>query len=191
VNELEVTAAALGIINVALVARRSIWNYPPGIAMVVLYFFIFSGAKLYSDALLQIFFLVIQFYGWWNWLRSPKVDHGVAVEWMTPAARLKWFCGTVLFSICWGLLMRSYTDAAAPLIDANIAGFSVAAQLLLSLRRIENWILWIAVDTVAIGLFLWRSLAITAGLYTVFLCLALWGLISWAKRVPKFESIAA
>lgn len=190
-NSLEVTAAALGIINVALVARRNIWNYPPGIAMVVLYFFIFFEAKLYSDALLQVFFLVIQLYGWWNWLRSPKVDHGVAVKWMRPVARLKWLCGTVLFSICWGLLMRTYTDAAAPLIDSNIAGFSVAAQLLLSLRRTESWILWIAVDIVAIGLFLWRGLAITAGLYAVFLCLAAWGLISWARRSLKAESIAA
>jgi len=182
VNQLEAIAALLGVINVALVARRSIWNYPPGIAMVALYFLIFLRAKLYSDALLQIFFLLIQLYGWWNWLRSPKVDSGVAVEWMTPGTRLRWLCGTAAFSLCWGLLMRTYTDAAAPLIDANIAGFSVAAQLLLSLRRIESWILWIAVDVVAIGLFAWRGLAITAGLYAIFLCLAGWGLISWQRK---------
>jgi len=191
VTKLEAIAALLGIINVALVARRSIWNYPPGIVMVALYFFVFFRAKLYSDALLQIFFLVIQFYGWWNWVRSPKVDHGVAVEWMTPAARFKWLCGTITFSICWGLLMRTYTDTAAPLIDANIAGFSVAAQLLLSLRRVENWILWIGVDVVAIGLFVWRGLAITAGLYAVFLCLAIWGLISWIRQTSALKSVPA
>ena len=59
-NPVELAAAALGLINVALVARRSLWNYPFGIAMVALYFFVFADAKLYSDALLQIFFLVIQ-----------------------------------------------------------------------------------------------------------------------------------
>jgi nicotinamide mononucleotide transporter len=191
VNKLEAIAALLGVINVALVARRSIWNYPPGIAMVALYFFVFFEAKLYSDALLQIFFLVIQLYGWWNWLHSPKPDHGVAVEWMSPNARLKWFGGTVLFSLCWGLLMRTYTDAAAPLIDAGIAGFSVAAQLLLSLRRVENWILWIGVDIVAIGLFLWRGLEITAGLYALFLCLATIGLISWSRRAAASKALAA
>ena len=188
-SRLEAIAALLGVLNVALVARRSIWNYPPGIAMVALYFFVFYQAKLYSDALLQIFFLVIQLYGWWNWLRSPAVDHGVAVEWMTRTARFKWLCATVAFSVCWGLLMRSYTDAAAPLIDANIAGFSVAAQLLLSLRRVENWVLWIGVDLVAIALFLWRGLAITAGLYGVFLCLATWGLISWMTRASPPKSV--
>ena len=190
-SKLEAIAAFLGVINVALVARRSIWNYPFGIVMVALYFFVFFGAKLYSDALLQIFFLVIQIYGWWNWVRSPKADHGIVVEWMTAGTRLKWIAGTVAFSICWGLLMRTYTDAAAPLIDANIAGFSVAAQLLMSLRRVENWVLWIAVDVVAIGLFLWRGLAITAGLYAVFLCLATVGLISWSRQARASEAVAA
>lgn len=181
-SQLEALAALLGVINVALVARRSIWNYPPGIAMVGLYFFVFFQARLYSDALLQIFFLVIQLYGWWNWVHSPKSDDGVAVEWMTARTRAVWLCGTVAFAICWGLLMRAYTDAAAPLIDANIAAFSVAAQLLLSLRRVENWVLWIGVDVVAIGLFLWRGLEITAGLYALFLGISVIGLISWIRR---------
>jgi nicotinamide mononucleotide transporter len=101
---------------------------------------------------------------------------------MTPAARLIWLGGALAFSLCWGWLMRTYTDAAAPFTDASIAGFSVAAQLLLSLRRVESWVLWIAVDAGAIGLFLWRGLTITAGLYAVFLCLATIGLISWSRR---------
>jgi nicotinamide mononucleotide transporter len=188
VSGIEAIAALLGVINVILVARRSVWNYPPGIAMVALYFFVFFEAKLYSDALLQIFFLGIQLYGWWNWVRSPKVGSRVAVQWMSSAARLKWLGGTLALSVCWGVLMRSYTDAAAPLIDANIAGFSIAAQLLLSFRRIENWVVWIAVDTVAISLFMWRGLALTAGLYAVFLCLATWGLVSWARGVAA-ESV--
>ena len=181
-SRLEAVAAFVGVINVVLVARRSIWNYAPGIAMVALYFFVFFQAKLYSDALLQIFFLLIQLYGWWNWVHSPKSDDGVAVEWMTVRMRVVWLVGTVAFAVCWGLVMRTYTDAAAPMIDANIAAFSVAAQLLLSLRRVENWVLWIGVDVVAIGLFLWRGLAITAGLYAVFLAISAVGLVSWIRR---------
>ena len=67
---IEIAAALLGVINVLLVVRRSVWNYPFGIAMVSLYFFVFRDAKLYSDALLQIFFLLIQLYGWWAWTRA-------------------------------------------------------------------------------------------------------------------------
>ena len=188
-SRVEAIAALLGVINVAFLARRSTWNYPPGMAMVILYFFVFYQAKLYSDALLQIFFLGIQIYGWWNWVHSHKVDHGVAVGWMTVKRRLVWIGGTLCFAVAWGLLMRTYTDAAAPLIDANIAAFSVAAQLLLSLRRIENWLLWIAVDVVAVGLFLWRGLPVTAGLYALFLCMSVIGLLSWTRWASPSSTV--
>src|SRR4029453_19570025 len=90
---IEVAAALLGIINVVLVVRRSVWNYPFGIAMVALYFFVFWDAKLYSDALLQIFFLLIQVYGWWAWFHAAQVDHGVAVEWKTNKLPGRWGFG--------------------------------------------------------------------------------------------------
>src|SRR4051794_22276351 len=109
---IEIAAALLGVINVLLVVRRSVWNYPFGIVMVSLYFFVFRDAKLYSDALLQIFFLLIQLYGWWAWVRSPRVDDGVAVEWMTAARRVRWLIVTALFIAVWGSGMARYTDAA-------------------------------------------------------------------------------
>ncbi len=69
-DNLENLAVLLGLLNIILVVRRSLWNYPFGIAMVSLYFFIFAAEKLYSDALLQIFFLVVQLYGWWCWIKG-------------------------------------------------------------------------------------------------------------------------
>ena len=71
-NWIEWVAAALGVVNVALVVRRSVWNYPFGLAMVSLYFVVFAEARLYSDALLQVFFFVVQLYGWHNWLRAKQ-----------------------------------------------------------------------------------------------------------------------
>ena len=71
-GDIEKIAAALGLINVGLVVRRSTWNYPFGIIMVALYFFVMWHKKLYSDALLQIFFLVIQIYGWWAWIHAKQ-----------------------------------------------------------------------------------------------------------------------
>ncbi|HEV2043583.1 MAG TPA: nicotinamide riboside transporter PnuC, partial [Sphingomicrobium sp.] len=145
-STVEILAALLGVVNVLLVVRRSIWNYPFGLAMVSLYFFVFWDAKLYSDALLQLFFVVINFYGWWNWSHAATVDDGVAVGWMNNRARAIWLGGTIFAVLGWGTLMARFTDAAAPMADAAVAGMSVAAQLLLSLRRVESWLLWIAVD---------------------------------------------
>ena len=179
---IEIAAALLGVINVVLVVRRSVWNYPFGIAMVSLYFFVFWDAKLYSDALLQIFFLLIQLYGWWVWLHSPQVDHGVAVEWMDWPRRIRWLVVTAVLILAWGTGMARFTDAAAPYADATVAGLSVAAQILQSIRKVESWLLWIAVDAFAVGLFIWRGLQVTSGLYALFFVLACVGLREWARK---------
>lgn len=180
---IEIAAALLGVVNVLLVVRRSVWNYPFGIAMVSLYFFVFWDTKLYSDALLQIFFLLIQVYGWWAWNRADQVDHGVAVGWLGNGARLRWIAGTAAAILLWGWGMARFTDAAAPMADAAVAGLSVSAQILQSLRKVESWVLWIIVDVLAIGLFAWRGLDVTAALYALFLVLAVVGLFEWRRKV--------
>jgi nicotinamide mononucleotide transporter len=167
---------------VALVVRRSIWNYPFGIAMVSLYFFVFAEAKLYSDALLQIFFLAIQLYGWWNWHRHES-DDGIRVESLTGAQRLLWLAGAGIASTAWGLAMARWTDAAMPVADAFIAGMSVSAQCLQSLRKVESWLLWIAVDALAIAVYTMRGLHVTAALYAVFLVLCVFGLAGWLRKL--------
>ena len=190
-NVLEWVAAGLGVINVALVVRRSVWNYPFGLAMVSLYFFVFFEARLYSDALLQIFFFVVQLYGWRNWLQARTAAGEVPVTFLSPRSRLAWAVGTAAASLLWGLGMARFTDAAAPMIDAAIAGASIAAQVLMAQRRLENWVLWILVDIVAIGLFWSRGLHATSALYALFLLLATAGLVSWARAVQRQARAAA
>ena len=184
-GDIEIAAALLGVINVLLVVRRSVWNYPFGVAMVSLYFFVFWDSKLYSDALLQIFFCLIQFYGWWAWLRADRVDDGVAVGWLDAGARARWLLGTAAAAILWGMGMARFTDAAAPFADAAVAGLSVSAQILQSLRKVECWVLWVSVDILAIGLFAWRGLQVTAALYGLFLFLALLGLVEWRRKAKS------
>jgi len=107
----------------------------------------------------------------------------VPVAVLTVRARLFWIAGTAAASLVWGLGMARYTDAAAPLIDAAVAGASIAAQILMARRRIENWVLWIAVDAVAIGLYASRDLYATSALYALFLLLSILGLISWRRAL--------
>ncbi len=182
-NEIEWLAAALGVINVTLVVRRSVWNYPFALAMVSLYFFVFFEAKLYSDALLQIFFFAVNLYGWRNWLQAKRAAGEVPVGTLSPRERLIWAGATAAVSLLWGLAMARFTDAAAPLVDAAIAGASIAAQILLARRKIENWVLWILVDSVAIFLFWSRGLPYTSGLYALFLLLSIAGLVGWRRAL--------
>jgi nicotinamide mononucleotide transporter len=96
--------------------------------------------------------------------------------------RIRWLIVTAVLILAWGTGMARFTDAAAPYADATIAGLSVAAQILQSIRKVESWVLWIAVDAFAVGLFIWRGLQVTSGLYALFFILACVGLREWARR---------
>ena len=179
-DKLEIIATILGLANIILLVRRSIWNYAFGLAMVALYAHIFFREKLYSDALLQLFFFVIQLYGWWAWWRAGGGEHKVDVVRLTGPARVAWIAMIALLSLAWGTMMHVYTDASFPWWDATVAVSSIAAQILLARRCIENWVLWIAVDAGAIPLYLIKGLSFTAGLYLAFLLLCVLGLYEWA-----------
>jgi nicotinamide mononucleotide transporter len=182
-SPVEIAAALLVLVNIVLVARRSVWNYPFGIAAVTLYGFVFLEARLYSDMLLQGFFLVLNLYGWRNWARSRAEAGEVVVRRLGPGGRIGWIAGCVVAVAGWGALMDRYTDAASPWWDAGVAMTSVAAQILLSRRYVENWVLWIAVDAVAVPLFASRGLWATALVYVPLLIVSVRGLIDWRRAL--------
>lgn len=193
---LELLAAALGVINIALLVRRSVWNYPFGIAMVALYVIVFYRARLYAEAGLQVFFLLAQAWGWWLWVRAEKREPGsardpgrVAVRWLGWPSRAVWLVVTAALSLNLGWVLHRFTDAALPYADSAIAGASVAAQILLALRRIENWVLWIAIDAAAIAVYLSKGLLATAALYALFLAFSALGLREWVRsaRAPDLS----
>jgi nicotinamide mononucleotide transporter len=179
----EIIAAVLGVANVALLVRRSIWNYPFGLAMVLLYGWVFFQAHLYSDAALQIFFFVVQIYGWWNWLQARDADGLAKVETMSSTGRAVALAVIVVATIGEGWYLAHHTNDAAPWMDANTTAISVVAQYLLSVRKIENWVLWIATDVVQIGLYAWKGLYPTTALYAVFLVLSVLGLREWRRQL--------
>lgn len=178
---IEVVAALLGVANVTLVVRRSVWNYPFGIAMVALYAVVFYREKLYSDALLQLFFFAVQFWGWAAWRAARAAAGEVVVRRLSEAKRALWAGGCAIAVAVWGGLMFAFTDASYPWWDAAVAAISVAAQILMIRRYVENWWLWIAVDLVAIGLYAAKGLWPTTMLYFIFLLLATWGLLHWNR----------
>lgn len=197
-DRLEIIASAFGVANLLLLVRRSLWNYVFGLAMVVLYARIFFTARLYSDALLQLFFFVVQIYGWWNWRRHQagggQAGEGeLVVERLDHGGRLRWALIVLPAWALWSLAMQRYTNTLFPFWDGAVAALSIAAQLLLARRLIENWWLWILVDVIAIGLYLSRGLALTAGLYALFLGMSAWGLIAWlrAERRQRLQQQAA
>lgn len=178
---IEIVAVLLGIANIVLIIRRSVWNFPVAIVMVALYFVIFRDAKLYSDAGLQVFFAGINLYGWWSWHRN-KGDSGVITVRRLPATGYAlWIVGSIAAIWAWGAVMHAETDASYPYWDASVAMLSIAGQILMTRRFVENWHFWIIVNLISIPLYILKDLHLTAGLYGLFLVLAVAGLVEWRK----------
>jgi len=182
---LEYVAAGFTLVNVYLATRQNIWSWPVGVVAVSLYLYVFAGAKLYSDAGLQVFFLVMQFYGWYQWTRGG-VEHSRSMSPVTRLSRRGWLL-TVAGVVAWtggtGTLLHTYTDAAAPYPDAFTTILSVIAQFQMTRKILENWTLWIVADIVYIGVYTYKSLYATTGLYAIFLALCVKGYLDWKRGV--------
>ena len=183
-KDLEWVAAGLGLINIALLIFRSQWNFAFAILSVSIYVFIFYESRLYAESGLQVFFILANVWGWTLWRNAASTsinDARVPVRWLDWSSRVVWLVVTAAISLNLGWLLHRYTNAAMPFADSAIAGASVAAQILLGYRRIENWVIWIAVDIAAVLLYIDRGLYPTAGLYGGMLVMSLFGLKEWIE----------
>lgn len=195
VNTLEAIACLLGVATLVLGVRRSAWNFATAILSVVLVGVVVARERLYSDAILQVFFVAANVYGWVNWSRARAHAGTIVVGTMSAAARWRWLALWVVASMGWGAAMHRFTDASYPWWDAGIAAASVIAQVLMGRRRLENWPIWIAVDVASIPLYLAKGLWMLAGLYVIYLLLSVWGLVDWRaaarrERAPLAPGLA-
>ncbi len=183
-SPLEILGTILGVIGVGLMIAQNVWTWPVGLVQVAVYAWVFYAAKLYSDAILQLFFFAIQAYGWWHWLRGRgRGEVTLPVTRLSTAARLAWIGVGAAGTAGWGELMRRNTDAALPHWDAFILIFSLIAQWLQARKRLENWAGWMIVNLVAIGVYWVKDLRLTSGLYLVFFILAVAGHIAWQRSL--------
>ncbi|MGV8961707.1 MAG: nicotinamide riboside transporter PnuC [Stenotrophomonas sp.] len=176
---LEWSAVVASLLGVWLMAQRRMLAWPVGLVSVGLYALVFVEAKLYSDTLLQVAFGAFLLYGWFNWYRQAQHDGRIAIA-PLPRRQLWRDLGLgVLFGLALGAAMHRWTDAALPWLDAMLAALSLVAQWWQARRHTATWWLWIGVDVVYVGMYLVKSLNVTAGLYLVFVALAVMGLRAW------------
>ena len=181
---LEVAGVVTGIACVWLAARNSVWNFPLAIVSCALYLVVFGRARLYSDAGLQVAFIALAIYGWIVWARGSAVTDGPAVPIRrTPGRLALGLAGAGLVYALGAGFLFSHTDAALPYWDSSTTAISLVAQVLLSRRNIENWLLWIGVDVAYVGMYWHRELYLTSGLYLVFLGLAAYGYWQWRREM--------
>jgi len=182
-SPLEMWAAAVSLVNVYLTVRNNIWNWAWGFVAVILYGIVFWNFKLYGQAWLQIiYFLPIQFVGWYVWLRKgPKKDDDLPIARLTGAGRAGWLGVTGLLTVPIVAYLRYRTNDPAAFADGLTTAMSIVAQYLQVHKRFENWILWITADVIYVYLFYTQKLYVTSALYAIFTVLATLGALSWLK----------
>ncbi|MEO3923263.1 nicotinamide riboside transporter PnuC [Micromonosporaceae bacterium B7E4] len=187
----ELLGFATGVLNVWLLARQRMWNWPVGIANVLLLMVLFWTAGLYADAGLQIVYVGLGLYGWWAWLFGGAERSRLVVgrtdrrEWTVLVG-----AGAVLTLLLWLLLDRA-TDSTVPLPDALTTALSLMATYGQCRKRVESWWIWITADLVYIPLYAYKGLYLTAGLYVVFLGLCVLGLRNWRADLRRLSAAAA
>lgn len=182
VSPLEAVAVLASLVSVWLTVRRHISCWPVGLLGVAAYFGLFVRERLYADAGLQVVYFAQGVYGWYAWHRD---DRRAEPPVRTLSMRWRLVVAAGLTAVAWGTggVLAHHTNAVAPHWDAAASTTSLTANQLLTRRYLENWVLWIAVDIVYVGLFLWKGLYMSAGLYVLFLVMAGAGLQRWLREL--------
>ncbi len=179
----EIVGVLFGVVSVYLTVRENVWCWPTGLVNVGLFIVVFAQAKLYADMGLQVVYVALCLYGWHAWTHGGK-NHGPLAVSRTPAAAALYLAsGGVVFAVVLGATLRRATDASLPYLDASTTSFSLAAQWMQTRKWIECWWVWIAVDVVYVGMYVYKGLYLTAALYALFLALASMGLFEWRRSL--------
>jgi nicotinamide mononucleotide transporter len=183
ISGIELAAAIISAVSIWLATEENIWYYPTGLVGLVLYTWTFYNAKLYAETLLQVVCFALMIYGWYEWLRGGAGRTELPV---TKTPRWAWKAGIVsgiIGSVIVISLQLRFTDNPAPYVDSALMVWSLVAQWMTARKWIENWLLWILVNTVSIPLYVTRHLWPTVILYIALWILAVMGYRQWRRTL--------
>jgi nicotinamide mononucleotide transporter len=182
-SPLDLANLTLGVVGVWLMIKRSLWAFPVGLVAVTVQGVLFWQTHFPADAALQVFYFWMLAWGWRHWVRDRGDAPELPVTMLSWRARALTFGAAGLATVIWALSVGPWMKAAMPWRDAFIAMFSVAAQWLQVRKNLENWLLWVATNLVAVVSYWSAELAFTALLYAIYLVLAFAGWREWARTL--------
>ena len=180
---IELIAVAFGLTCVWCMKKESILAFPLGIVNVLIYVYIFFVARLYANAAINGFFFVMSAYGWYNWTRKDSSDSRITITRCSKPELLLNGVAILVFFVIIRVVLVKYTTSLIPSWDAMTTAVYMVAQWMLSRKKIENWLLWIAADSVMIGLCAWEGLYFSSFQYLVFTLIAILGFREWRTKL--------
>ena len=190
-SPLELTGVFTGLLCVYLAAVNNIWNWPFAIISTGIYIYIFAHEALYADALQNIYLFVINIYGWYYWSRQPANAPKLPLVRITKKQILALILVAALVTPALGFTLVKlsgvlhYKPAAYPYLDSFCTVVSLTAQVFMARKVVENWLVWIFVDVIYVGIYLAKGLEPTAIMFGIYAVLALMGYIDWRREYRK------
>ena len=177
---IETAAVLLSIIYVILAAKQNIWCWAFAAISVVLYIYICFTSELFAETILQFFYLGMAGYGYYNWNESNR---GLKVsQWAASKHLLLILLGAIAAFLI-GFYFTTYTNAKMPIVDSFTTVFAVIATYMMTKKVLENWLYWIVIDIVSIYLYFNRDLHLTSLLFIVYTLIAIFGYLSWLRKI--------
>lgn len=176
-----------GLISVWLTVRENVWCWPIGIINSGALLIVFYEAQYYADTGLQVIFIVLSVYGWYEWLHGGKDSSELEIS--NSYLKLNLLLAIIAFAgmLTIGYTLSRWTNASLPYVDSLMSVMSLIAQWMMAKKLLESWLVWIAVDLLSIGMYFAKGLYPTLLLYTVYLVLAILGYIEWRKSLAKLQ----
>lgn len=177
---IESVAVFFSILYVILATKESIWCWTAAVISVSLYIYICFFAQLYAETGLQVFYLLMAFYGYYNW--NQKGQSLRISEWSISKHLFILAIGAVLTFLL-GFYISIYTNAEMSIVDSFTSIFSVFATYMVVKKILGSWLYWIVIDIVSIYLYYSRDLHLTSLLFIAYTIIAIFGYLSWTKRI--------
>ncbi|MGC1241413.1 MAG: nicotinamide riboside transporter PnuC [Chryseosolibacter sp.] len=198
---LEFFGTLAGAVAIWLSAKANVWSWPVGIVNVILFFFLFYQVQLYPDMFLQVFFLVTNLLGWWRWTHPEKSEedrkHELRVSYMQPGQFVIIFLSGAAGTFLFGLFAENIHDifprifsrpSAFPYLDSFVTVMSIMTTFLMINKKIESWILWIVIDTIATYMYFVKGIKFVALEYLLFCFIAAFGLWNWIREYRSYAA---
>jgi nicotinamide mononucleotide transporter len=186
-NKIELLGAILGILYVVLSIRQNIFTWPTGLLTSVLYIVVFYKSALYAAMSLQVYYVLISIYGWYFWLRGKNSNNKLQARVQKINKQFLLRIGAVTLLIYGFILfiLINFSDSDVPFMDSLTTSLSITATWMLARKYIEHWIIWIFVDIVSSGLYIYKNLWPTVVLFLVYTVMAFIGYYEWKKDLKS------
>ena len=182
---LQCVGTALGLLYLWLEYKANIWLWVVGAIMPVVHGALYLSSGIYADAAMQLYYVAAGIYGLVVWSRRPKrqgegkIRH-TPKRWVLPLMAVYAVLHVAIYFI-----LTEFTDSRVPILDSMSTALSIVAMWMLSRKLVEQWLVWLVVDMISVGLYIYKGIPITAGLYTLYCALAVAGYVRWYRQVGK------